>query len=290
MKNNYNMPSYTAGRTYTFKPLSELDLADNFMFVKVMTDPDILKEFLQIILHIKIKNITFSEYEKSIFADHSAKSIRMDIYADDDSGKKYCVEMQAAVEYNIAKRSRYYQSVIDIDSLSKGDTYDKLKDTYVIFICMFDPFQMGMQKYVFEKRCVNAADELALNDGICTIILADNKGEPVIDEFFNYLKNSTNEQAAKSSSKLVKLLNDKVNNVRLNTSLEVEYLKFEQLQREQYERGRQIGIEEGIEYGIEHGKTQIIKNMIAMNIPENDICAITDCDADFIEQVRASAE
>ncbi len=99
--------------------------------------------------------------------------------------------MQAAVEYNVAKRSRYYQSVIDIDSLSKD--------------------------------------------------------EPVIDEFFNYLKNSTNEQAAKSSSKLVKLLNDKVNNVRLNTSLEVKYLKFEQLQREQYERGRQIGIEEGIE-------------------------------------------
>lgn len=67
-------------------------------------------------------------------------------------------------------------------------------------------------------------------------------------------------------------------------------MKFEQLQREQYERGRQIGIEEGIEYGIEHGKAQIIKNMIAMNIPENDICAIADCDADFIEQVRASAE
>lgn len=81
------MPPYAAGRAYTFKPFNELDLADNFMFLKVMTDPDILKEFLQIVLHIKIKNITFSEYEKSIFADHSAKSIRMDIYADDDSGK-----------------------------------------------------------------------------------------------------------------------------------------------------------------------------------------------------------
>ena len=53
--------------------------------------------------------------------------------------------MQGYIEYNIAKRSRYYQSVIDIDSLSKGHSYKDLSNAFVIFICTYDPFKLGMQ-------------------------------------------------------------------------------------------------------------------------------------------------
>ena len=269
-------------------PLSKLNLTHTFMFAKVMSDPEILKEFLQVVLDIKIKRIEPAQYERTILTKPDSKSIRLDIYADDDSNRKYCVEMQGYIEYNIAKRSRYYQSVIDIDALSKGHSYKDLSNAFVIFICTYDPFKLGMQKYVFEKRCVNAAKELPLNDGVSTVILTDNDGDPVINEFYNYAKNSTEEEAARCSSKLVQLLSQKVEKVRFDPLLEVEYLRFEELQREKYEEGYDSGKNYGIEIGTTKAQLAIIKNMIKMCIPDDDICKATNCTPELILEVKNS--
>ena len=42
------------------------------------------------------------------------------------------------------ERARYYQSVIDMDNLSKGENYTRLKDTYIIFLCLKDVFRRGL--------------------------------------------------------------------------------------------------------------------------------------------------
>ena len=46
--------------------------------------------------------------------------------------------MQTTNKYNLVKRMRYYHSAIDVDSLLRGNPYDQLKKSYVIFICNFD--------------------------------------------------------------------------------------------------------------------------------------------------------
>lgn len=43
--------------------------------------------------------------------------------------------MQAEPDENIAKRSRYYHSVMDMESLQKGLPYSRLCKSFVIFIC-----------------------------------------------------------------------------------------------------------------------------------------------------------
>ena len=287
-------PSENYDKDLSFKPLRELDLKDNFMFAKVMSDKSILKEFLQIVLDFKISRIEMAQYERTLFPKIDSKSIRLDIYADDDINRKYCVEMQAYVEYNIGRRSRYYQSVIDIDSLSKGKNYKDLSDTFVIFICTYDPFKLGMQKYIFEKRCVNAPKDLSINDGVSTIILTDNDGDPVINEFFSYVKNSTDEEAARSHSKLIKLLNDKVQKVRFDPALEVEYMKFQELQREQFSRGYDSGMQQGIAQGVQQGIAQgtesatlnIIKAMLDNSVPDTQICQYTGCTPAYLSKVK----
>lgn len=50
---------------YRFEPLAEANLSNNFLFVKVMSDPDILKPFLEMVLKIKIKKLRMTEYEKT---------------------------------------------------------------------------------------------------------------------------------------------------------------------------------------------------------------------------------
>ena len=56
---------------------------------------------------------------------------------------------------DIGKRTRYYQSMIDIDSLLKGAVYSELKESYVIFICTSDPFESGLPVYTFERKPMN---------------------------------------------------------------------------------------------------------------------------------------
>ena len=62
-------------------------------------------------------------------------------------------EIQTTNTGDLPKRSRYYQSVLDMQQLNKGEHYRNLKRTYIIFICTFDLFKLGRHVYTFENQC-----------------------------------------------------------------------------------------------------------------------------------------
>ena len=74
------------------------------------------------------------------------------------------MEMQVTLQKFLPKRSRYYHDQIDMDALLAGDSYENLPDTYVIFICDFDPFGRNMYRYTFDARCKEDTG-LSLKDG-----------------------------------------------------------------------------------------------------------------------------
>ena len=61
------------------------------------------------------------------------------------------LEMQTTTYKELPKRSRYYQGIIDLNMIEKGESYDILKESYVIFICTFDFFEKGRSVYEFDK-------------------------------------------------------------------------------------------------------------------------------------------
>ena len=75
------------------------------------------------------------------------KGVRLDVYAEDEKETHYDIEMQALKKPAIEKRSRYYHSQMDMEFLLRGEDYKKLPNSYVIFICDFDPF--GEKKYCY---------------------------------------------------------------------------------------------------------------------------------------------
>ena len=58
-----------------------------------------------------------------------------------NGGGRFTLEMQNWKMLNLPKRTRYYQSMIDIDHLASGAEYGDLPDSYIIFISMFDPLE-----------------------------------------------------------------------------------------------------------------------------------------------------
>lgn len=91
-----------------------------------MRNPDICKPLLEEILQIKIHSVFYSDYEKSIDITYNNRGIRLDIYVEDDNHTVYNLEMQVENYNYLPQRSRYYQGLIDLNLLEKGQDYDKL--------------------------------------------------------------------------------------------------------------------------------------------------------------------
>ena len=124
-----------AEKKRSFKPVEDLVFSDDFMFGAVMRDPEICKGVIERLLQIKIDRIEYPEFQKTISPFYTKKGVRLDVYVA-DSDRVFDVECQSYKVENIGKRTRYYQSMIDIDSLMKSADYSELKESYVIFICV----------------------------------------------------------------------------------------------------------------------------------------------------------
>ena len=133
-----------------FKKWEDLTITDDFMFCKVMSDPDICKELLEILLHIKIERLEFQEPQKSFKLTSESRGIRLDVYVK-DSNRVFDIELQTTNERNLELRTRYYQGVMDISELEKGEFFSNMKESYIIFICMFDPFGADMPIYTVRQ-------------------------------------------------------------------------------------------------------------------------------------------
>ena len=144
------------------KPFEKLEFYDDFMFGLVMQDKSLCREVLECLLGIKIRHLEYAEPQKDFKPMYTAHGIRLDVYVR-DGNTVYDVEIQNRNEHDMGKRTRYYQSMMDADSLLKGHVYSELKKTVIVFLCRFDPFKKGIPWYTVTRIChedstVNLAD------------------------------------------------------------------------------------------------------------------------------------
>ena len=165
-----------AEEIYHQKPVDELTFTDDGMFQAVLRNPEICAELVERLLHIKVAHVEYPELEKTIKPFYSTKGVRLDVYLKDED-KIIDVEMQSYPQDDLGKRTRYYQSMIDMDSLMKGQDYTELKESYVLFICKNEPFYKDIEKkiacglpcYTFKNICEEDAN-VNLNDKSMKVI------------------------------------------------------------------------------------------------------------------------
>ncbi len=129
-----------------------LKISNDFIFAKVMRNPKLCKGILERLLEIAVDSIGYPEEQKVIDITKDSKSVRLDVYLLDEKGTVYNIEIQTTENRNLPKRTRYYQGMIDLNSIEKGIDYQELPQSYVIFICTFDPFGKQRWKYTFENK------------------------------------------------------------------------------------------------------------------------------------------
>ncbi|MCD7819134.1 MAG: Rpn family recombination-promoting nuclease/putative transposase [Lachnospiraceae bacterium] len=270
----------------TQKKWEDLELKDDFMFAKVMRDPELCREMLERLLDFRISRIEYTAYD--------SQSVRLDIYVQDEENTVYNIEIQTTDTKELPKRSRYYQGMIDLDLIEKGEHYKKLNKSYVIFICTFDLFGKGFYRYTFENLCKEDST-IALNDQTTKLFfntsgtIGDLSNEAIA--FLKYVGGTP------SDDDFVRKLQIKVNSVRENKQWRREYMTLLMRDKENRKLGRQEGILEGRQESIlkvrqediQAGKIQTIKILLRKGLlSEVEIISEMDVSPEELQEIKNS--
>ena len=232
------------------KRYEELTFVDDFIFGKVMEDMELCQDSLERLLQAPVGKLEGIQTQRGFRYTSGGKPVRLDICARDRK-HIYDAEMQnlnhhSVEKLELPKRSRFYQSTMDTDHLSKGRSYRELPEGKVLFLCTFDPFGLGYAKYSFQNRCEENR-ELCLKDGTEKIFyncVSDAKDIPEhLRTLYDYIR------TGKVGDDLTRRIDEAVIRVRKNEEWRSEYMKELLHDDDVREEGREEGRAEGREAG-----------------------------------------
>ena len=202
------------------KRFEDLTLQDDFMFCKVMQNEGLCKTLIEMILSDTIGKITYISVQHNLKNYEQVKSVRFDVLVQTENGKFYDIEMQVSNEKNIPKRMRFYQSAIDISFLDKGNSYNNLNDSFIIFICLFDVIGKNRPVYTFENICLEDKN-ISLQDGTKKVIINaeafDDTKDKELKGFLEYLN------TGKAKSEFTRRIEEMIQTIKENEQARQEY-------------------------------------------------------------------
>ncbi len=191
------------------------------------------------LLKVKIEQMEMHN-EEVIELDRDAKGIRLDVFVK-DSKKMYDVELQMTDTKELPERARYYQGVMDLDTLKAGQKYKDLRDSHVIFICLEDIFHNGLPVSTFENICVEDG-RTKLNDRAykhfffakaCAKMIEDEE----VRSFFQFLISN------RARNEFTSDLKDYVTDAKHNMQWRFQFMTWERQRAYDYDDGMAAGIQ-----------------------------------------------
>ena len=152
---------------------------DDFFFARLMQNEQLCLRLAETLLKVKIKSIKLHQAQRTLKRERHTHGIRLDAYLEDEN-HVIVIEMQTANQRWLFKRIRLYQGLLDTASLPAGSSYMSLKDTYIVFLCTFDPVGLGLPVYTVEQVFAGTGGA-KYDDGTCRILYNSLKWEECKD-------------------------------------------------------------------------------------------------------------
>lgn len=240
------------------RPLAELDLLDDFLFNALLAYPEygrkFCRKFLKILFGREFKNLNIVTQKSYGGRDTGLHGARLDVYIEEgdeveiDSSNVstiYDIEPDKNNKRKdinfIAQRTRFYHAIIDSRSLKSGQSYDKLKKVFVIFICPYDPFGDDRMIYTIRNHCVENP-ELPYEDGARTIFLytkgRKGRDNESLSQLLDYMENTTRENAVTEE---LEAIQEMVDVVKEDAEVTVAYMKGFERDQMFLEEGKELG-------------------------------------------------
>ena len=225
---------------------------DDFMRCIFRDNIPLAQFVLRILTQIDDLVVTELETQKDLKRLVGARSLCLDCYATDSSGKKYDLEIQRSGAGAGAHRARYHSGAMDIENLDAGQDFDDLPETYTIFITEHDVLGKGLPCYHIERMNLDTGE--AFNDG--SHILYVNGEYRDASEFGRLMHDFSCSNPNLMNFPLL----EETTRYYKETQEGVEYMckAFEEVRNEGYARGMQ----QGMQQGIQQEKFSNIKNLM----------------------------
>lgn len=142
------------------KKFKNLTIQDDFMFSKAMTaNLELTKKVIELITDRKVEDVKFHKSQYAVNSFVEAKGARFDVLLEGDD-VRYDIEMQVKKQNDLIERNLYYTSMLVVDSLKEGRSYKDIPHIFTIFICIFDPFNEGEEKYVIKEKVESCGKDI----------------------------------------------------------------------------------------------------------------------------------
>ena len=118
-------------------------------------------ECIQLVLQIVLDkpDLSVVDVRTQVFVENLLnRSVRLDVLATDQVGRKFNIEIQRADKGAGRRRARYNSSMMDANLLKKGEDFESLPETFVVFITEHDVIGKGKPIYQIE-RCFTDTGE-----------------------------------------------------------------------------------------------------------------------------------
>lgn len=242
-----------------------LTLANDFVFGHIMRNAELCTEMIRRILpDMDIGHIEFIQPQKSEKYSFGTRGVRFDVYAKSDNRKLFDCEIQTSDKHDLPRRTRAYHvmlglKALETDFMKKSGMYNDIPDAFVIFICTFDPFNLGRHIYTFTNTC-SEDNGLKLNDGSFTVFLnAKGKADDINGELKAFLDFLLGKPC---DDPFIKKLERELNLLKQSAEWRGDYMRILFHERETYNEGFSNGLNKGFNDGLNEGKKNGSLNML----------------------------
>ena len=149
------------------------------------------------------------------------------------------------------------------------EEYAELPDSYVVFMCDFDPFGERKYRYTFQMQC-EESDRTPLEDGRKIVFLStcgENEGEisKELLAFLKFVKADLKESQGDFHDDYVKKLQEFIRHVKESREMEERFMTLEEMLKDERKEGRL------------EAQKKIVSKMLLKGLSDDEIKKCTDC-------------
>jgi predicted transposase/invertase (TIGR01784 family) len=282
--------------------MNRLNPLNDYIFKRLMEEPDMLIVFLNAVLDAKdqkrlisVEIINNKELTAELIYD---KASRLDVWAKTADGMQINIEVQLTNQRNMDKRTIFYWGKLFLDGIKKGEDYKNLAK--VITVNLLDFEYLKLDKFHTKYHLWEDDEKQYLLTDLIEIHLIelpkfkrltqkDYKGNP-LHRWLKFLDQNTTEEELRELSEMDQTIK--------NAEVKLEYLSsdaetlaiYRAREATLHERANMINSakEEGREEGKIEGKLETAKNFLLMGIEVETIAKGTGLPIEKIVKLRKS--
>ena len=244
--------------------IKDYTIMDDIFMRNVLKKKECTEYILQVVMNQKDLQVIDQILQKD-YKNLQGRSSVLDCVARDKTNRQFNVEIQGENEGASPKRARYHSGLLDMNTLNPGESYDKLPETYIIFITRRDV--LGYNRTICHIDRIVREEKEAFKDREHIIYVNTKKREDTELGRLMYDLNCKN-----ASEMNNKILASRVYELK-ETEKGVEEMcrDMEEIYGEGLEKGEQIGFERGEESGARRKAKEMVVSFAKLGIPTQQI-------------------